>query len=120
MTDALKRQCIFGWSGEDLPIEAEICLASGLPFDQASSDTALIVAATKRPTFHKNYPILKVNTLGYTPTLLPNLFVACGLLPAPISPVLRVGMLCHVIQGINPQAITFVRVFPITFIKLIA
>jgi hypothetical protein len=52
-----------------------------MPFDQASSDAANILAETKRPTFHKKSPILKVITSGHTPSLLPNLFVAYGLLP---------------------------------------
>ena len=46
--------------------------------------------------------------------------MACGLLPFPIHPVYRVGMLCHVIRGIDLQAITFVRVLPMTFFELIA
>ena len=54
-------------------------------------------------------PYLKVNTLGHTPSLLPNLFVACGLLHAPIHPVPRVGMLCYVTCGINRWQITIVR-----------
>ena len=68
----------------------------------------------------KILPILKVNTPGPIPSLLLNLFVACGLLPVPIHPVFQVGVLCHVIQGINLQEITFVGVFPRTFFKLIA
>ncbi len=49
MTDALQRQCVFGWSGEDLPSEAEIGLARGklTAFRSlASPDAAIIVTAT--------------------------------------------------------------------------
>ena len=84
--------------------------ASSLPFDQASPDAAIIVAATWRPTIHINSPHLKVNTSRYTPSLLPNLFVACGLLPVPIRPVSWVGMLCHVLLGTNRWK-TIIRIF---------
>ncbi len=65
-----------------------------------------------------NYPQkfshLKVNTLTYTPSLLPNLFVACGLLPVPIWPAPLAGMLCHVLRGVD-QWKFIVRFFPLRF-----
>jgi len=54
-----------------------------------------------RTNFPRKFSPIKVNTSRYTPSLLPFLFVASGLLPAPTRPVARVGMLCHVIRGID-------------------
>ena len=77
--------------------------ASSLPFDQASSDAAIIVAATNIPTFHKNSPHPKVNTLGHTPSLLPNLFVAYGFCLFRFKLSFWAGMLCHVIIWVFPM-----------------
>ncbi len=71
-----------------------------------------------------NYPqkfsLLKLNTLGYTPSLLPKLFVACGLLPAPISPAPWVGMLCYVTCGIDCWQITIVQFVSLPCFKLLS
>ena len=63
-----------------------------------------------------NYPqkfsLLKVNTSRYTPSLLPNLFMACGIFDCSDLPVTRVSMLCYVTRGINWWEI-IVRFFPL-------
>ena len=60
-----------------------------------------------KTNYPRKFSHLKVNTSRYTPSLLPNLFVACGLLPAPTRPVSWVGMLCHVTRGIDRWQIMY-------------